>query len=277
MGQSSAEAVKRGNIAILIDGDNAQPALLGAVLLEAARFGRPSIRRIYGDWTAPNMNSWKKSLHEHAISPVQQFRNTVGKNATDCTMIIDAMDILNSRTVNAFCIISSDSDYTRLAMRIREDGILVIGIGKQSTPQAFIKACDVFVRTELLAEQPVLETPPPQIGTVTVPPKPQPGAKKVTPRAVKATKAAPPPQPTPVKGSPPINLLLKAFEMSVQDDGRASLSSLGAALRQIDPAFDSRSWGYAQLSQMIEAAKTRFGVVRNGNSGAIYVSLKKPK
>jgi hypothetical protein len=282
MANSPAAEIKRGNMAILIDGDNAQPALISAILLEAARFGRPTIRRIYGDWTAPNMNSWKASLHEHAISPVQQFRNTVGKNATDCTMIIDAMDILNSRIVNAFCIVSSDSDYTRLAMRIREDGVLVIGIGKQSTPSAFVKACDVFVRTELLMNQPVLETPPVAQA-----------AKAVT---VKTSAKAPAASSSPVndskanaqagakatgsaKKASPLNLLQKAYDLSVQDDGRATLSSLGASLRQIDPAFDPRSWGYSQLSQMLTAAKDRFVVSRTGgrSQAAIYVTLKKTK
>ncbi|MGB9907834.1 MAG: NYN domain-containing protein, partial [Candidatus Saccharicenans sp.] len=121
-------------IALLIDGDNAQPSLIGDILAEVGKYGLITIRRIYGDWTTVNMAGWKKALHENAIQPVQQFRYTVGKNATDSALIIDAMDILHSRLVDGFCIVSSDSDYTRLATRIREAGFFVMGIGKRSTP-----------------------------------------------------------------------------------------------------------------------------------------------
>lgn len=149
----------RANIAVLIDGDNAQAALLEQILLEASKHGHPSIRRIYGDWTAANMNSWKAPVLQHAIRPVQQFRNIAGKNATDSALIIDAMDILHSRHVSAFCIVSSDSDFTSLATRIREDRVRVIGIGKRSTSLAFVNACDLFVYTDDLAK-PVVDGPP---------------------------------------------------------------------------------------------------------------------
>jgi len=141
---------RQTRIAMLIDGDNAQPSLLEQIIAEAGKYGLITIRRIYGDWTTTSMNSWKESLNIHAIQPVQQFRFTVGKNATDSSMIIDAMDILYEGTVNGFCLVSSDSDYTRLATRIREKGLFVMGIGKQTTPKAFVNACDVFVYTEIL-------------------------------------------------------------------------------------------------------------------------------
>jgi len=138
-------------IALLIDGDNAQPKLIGKILTEASKYGSVTIRRIFGDWTTANMKGWKETLNNNAIQPIQQFRYTIGKNATDSAMIIDAMDILHSDQVDGFCLVSSDSDYTRLATRIREMGYFVLGIGKQTTPKAFINACNVFIYTEILA------------------------------------------------------------------------------------------------------------------------------
>src|SRR5512136_700959 len=143
----------RHKIAILIDGDNAQSNLLPQMLVETGKYGLVTVRRIYGDWTTPNMNSWKDVLNFHAVQPVQQFRYTVGKNATDSAMIIDAMDLLHAGVVDGFCLVSSDSDYTRLATRIRESGVFVMGIGEKKTPKPFVNACDVFVYTSnLIAE-----------------------------------------------------------------------------------------------------------------------------
>ena len=144
------EEVKRKRIALLIDGDNAQPSLIGKILTEAGKYGLVTIRRIYGDWTTVNMQGWKHTLNDNAIQPIQQFRYTVGKNATDSAMIIDAMDILHSHLVDGFCLVSSDSDYTRLATRVREIGFFVMGVGKQTTPKAFVNACNIFIYTENL-------------------------------------------------------------------------------------------------------------------------------
>ena len=135
---------------MLIDGDNAQASLIEHILAEAEKHGTVTIRRIYGDWTTPNMSSWKDSLQTNAVQPAQQFRNTVGKSATDSALIIEAMDLLHGGTVDGFCIVSSDSDYTRLAMRIREQGLFVMGVGRSNTPMPFVKACEVFVYTENL-------------------------------------------------------------------------------------------------------------------------------
>src|SRR5512142_1217597 len=143
----------RHKIAMLIDGDNAQAGLLSQMLVEAGRYGQVTVRRIYGDWTTVHMNSWKETLNFHAFQPIQQFRYTIGKNATDSAMIIDAMDILHTNVVDAFCLVSSDSDYTRLATRIRETGIFVMGIGEKKTPKPFVNACDVFVYTENLVAE----------------------------------------------------------------------------------------------------------------------------
>src|SRR5512143_3342903 len=143
----------RQKIAVLIDGDNAQSSLLPQMLVEAGRHGQVTVRRIYGDWTTNSMNSWKETLNYHAFQPIQQFRYTVGKNATDSAMIIDAMDILHSGVVEGFCLVSSDSDYTRLATRIRETGVFVMGIGEKKTPKPFVNACDVFVYTSNLVKE----------------------------------------------------------------------------------------------------------------------------
>src|SRR5512141_3336082 len=150
MADEQLSNLPRQKIAMLIDGDNAQAGLLPQMLVEAARYGQVTVRRIYGDWTTANMNSWKETLNYHAFQPIQQFRYTIGKNATDSAMIIDAMDILHSGVVDGFCLISSHSAYTRLATRIRETGIFVMGIGEKKTPKAFVNACDVFVYTENL-------------------------------------------------------------------------------------------------------------------------------
>ena len=233
---------------MLIDGDNAQPSLIEKMLAEAGKYGVVSIRRIYGDWTTSQMKGWKGSLNTHAIQPIQQFRYTVGKNATDSALIIDAMDILYGAKVQGFCLVSSDSDYTRLATRIREKGLFVMGIGKKMTPRAFVNACDVFVYTENLL------------------PKPK-HTKSGKTRGTRAKKPEPDPRP----------LLRNAFEMAVQEDGWASLGPLGQYLRQLDPGFDSRTYGYKQLSQLIRAYPNLFKVrsVKQAHGNAIiYVRLK---
>ncbi|MBM2832806.1 MAG: Maebl, partial [Dehalococcoidia bacterium] len=145
-----SEQSEQPRVAVLIDGDNAQASLLPQILAEVSKAGLVTIKRIYGDWTTTNMNSWKGALHKHAIQPIQQFRYTTGKNATDSAMIIDAMDLLHSNDVRGFCIVSSDSDYTRLATRIREEGLFVIGVGEKKTPEAFTNACNQFIFCENL-------------------------------------------------------------------------------------------------------------------------------
>src|SRR5512143_2114031 len=192
MPDEQLSSLPRQKIAMLIDGDNAQAGLLAQMLVEAARYGQVTVRRIYGDWTTANMNSWKETLNFHAFQPIQQFRYTIGKNATDSAMIIDAMDVLHSNVVDAFCLVSSDSDYTRLATRIRETGIFVMGIGEKKTPKPFVNACDVFVYTENLVTEP----------KVAKQRQGKPSTKK--------------------KGeADPLPLLEKAFEIAVQEDGWA--------------------------------------------------------
>src|ERR1041384_5694886 len=201
----------REKIAILIDGDNAQSSLLPQMLVEAGRHGQVTVRRIYGDWTTSNMNSWKETLNYHAFQPIQQFRYTVGKNVTDSAMIIDAMDILHSGVVDGFCLVSSDSDYTRLATRIREAGIFVMGIGEKKTPKAFVNACDLFVYTEnLVQEKKAIQQ-----------------RRSQSPRA-KRTKEEEKEEPDPEKEeADPMPVLSQAFEMAAGQDGWGRLDGRG--------------------------------------------------
>ena len=244
--------VTRQKIAMLIDGDNAQSSLLPQMLVEAGRHGQVTVRRIYGDWTTNHMNSWKETLNYHAFQPIQQFRYTVGKNATDSAMIIDAMDILHSGVVDGFCLVSSDSDYTRLATRIRETGIFVMGIGEKKTPKAFVNACDVFVYTENLVEE-KKATQQKQLQ-----------AKRTNKK--KEEKEEPDPMP----------ILSQAFEMAVGQDGWAPLAGMGQALYQLDPGFDPRTYGHKQLSRMISNLKDRFEMRTENLDGSniLYVRMK---
>jgi uncharacterized LabA/DUF88 family protein len=250
----SVKQINNRRLAILIDGDNAQASLIEKMLSEASKYGTITIRRIYGDWTTSNMGGWKDTLQTHAIQPIQQFRYTIGKNATDSAMIIDAMDLLYSGTADAFCLVSSDSDYTRLATRIREKGFFVMGIGQKKTPRAFVSACDVFVYTENLVPQ-------------------KPTKKRDTHRKDSKDSAEPkePPQPDAA------HLLTQAFENAVQEDGWAFLGTLGHHLRQLDPGFDARTYGHNQLSALIRSKSKLFelkDVKGEDGNAAIYVKLK---
>ncbi len=239
--------LEQQRFAVLIDGDNAQASLLPQILAEVSKVGLITIKRIYGDWTTTNMNSWKDSLHKYAIQPIQQFRYTIGKNATDSAMIIDAMDLLHSNDVGGFCIVSSDSDYTRLATRIREEGLFVIGVGEKKTPEAFRNACNQFIYSENLAE-----------------PKQERRGPRKKPR-----KEGKPDLPD------PLPLLLKGFEMTVKEEEWAHLSSMGNALRQLDPAFDSRTFGHERLQSLIKDYPETFTLKRDDSikPPVVYIAL----
>ena len=236
-------------IAILIDGDNAQSTLMEQILVEAGKFGNSTIRRVYGDWTTSSMKSWKDILNTFAFQPIQQFRYTVGKNSTDSAMIIDAMDILHTESVDGFCLVSSDSDYTRLATRIRESGKLVIGIGKKLTPRAFVSACNIFIYTENLGRVEVHKT-----------------------GRVKETKPAEVINPQDMEL---VDLINQAIEMAESDDdGWTKLSEVGTALRRIDPGFDPRTYGFKQLSQLIKSKKNNFDVKKMPGKSLVLVRTK---
>ena len=231
---------------MLIDGDNAQASLIEHVLAEAAKYGIITTRRIYGDWTSPGMSSWKGTVNSHALNPVQQFAYTTGKNSTDSALIIDAMDLLHGGTVGGFCIVSSDSDYTRLATRIREQGLFVMGMGRFQTPEAFVKACEVFVYVENLG------------------PQPAPQAKKTT--SAKSSEAP-----------AGVEMIRRAIEESAQDDGWALLANVGHYVRQLDPAFDSRTYGHKTLSQLIKSRPDLFELRQTkprGGTTVFHVRLK---
>ena len=267
MAQTTIES-KDNKMAVLIDGDNAQASLLNKMLAEIAKHGSVTIRRIYGDWTTQNMHSWKDALHMHAVQPIQQFRYTVGKNATDSALIIDAMDIMHRRLVEGFCIVSSDSDYTRLATRIREEGFFVMGIGQKKTPKSFVNACDLFIYTENLAPQRRESAPRPERGRD----RGRGASRKAEPQE---QPPQPPQQPSLYAGADPMPLLREAYEMVVQENGWANLGPMGKALQQLDPGFDPRSFGQRQLSSLIKALPD-FEVRRDkdDDSAGIWVRLK---
>ena len=241
------------SIALLIDGDNAQPRRLGAILEELSKQGTITVRRIYGDWTTPQMSGWKDLLNANAIQPVQQFSYSKGKNSTDSALIIDAMDILHGDLVDAFCIVSSDSDFTRLATRLRESGHFVMGVGEKKTPEAFVKACERFIYVENLD---VEETAVPSTGKKTT--RARPDTKK--PRLSANTAL--------------MRLLRKAFNIARGEDREASLSLLGQALRRLDPGFDPRSFGHDSLSSLVEALPDRMEMRREERGNTVLVKFK---
>lgn len=203
-------------LAVLVDADNSQASVIAEILGEVARYGSATVRRAYGDWTTPNLSAWKIVLHVHAVQPIQQFGYTKGKNATDSALIIDAMDLLHSGNVDGFCLVSSDSDFTRLATRIREAGLVVFGFGEKKTPQPFVAACDKFVFTEILREP----------------------AAKGKPR--KASDAG------------LRELLVSTISSIVQEDGWAPLSVVGSLINKNDPSFDARNFGYKKLGDLVK-------------------------
>ena len=230
-------------LAVLIDADNAQAAVIKGLLAEIARFGEATVRRIYGDFTAPTSAAWKKVLQRYAIKPIQQFAYTTGKNATDSTMIIDAMDLLYTRKFDGFCLITSDSDFTGLAMRLREEGITVLGFGEKKTPDAFRNACHKFIFTEVL--RPSTSSEPVEQSSKTE------SKKKIVPAKI-STEAAQPKQKFP-KG-----FVLDALEQSIDDTGWAGLGAFGSYLTKLQPDFDSRLYGYKKLSDLVKAKKDLF-------------------
>ncbi len=239
----------------MIDGDNAQAALLPQMLAEVSKYGVMKIRRVYGDWSSSQLNPWKDLLHTYALKPEQQFSYTSGKNATDIALIIDAMDFINTAGVDGICIVSSDSDYTPLATRIREKNLFVMGIGRSTTPRAFVNACDVFVYTENLHSN--VE----DVGSAL----PLPASK-------------PEDMPVPVNDESQIEgLFRRAFDAVVQDDGWAHLGAFGSSLRKLDPGFDPRTYGHKLLSQMVQASPNFFKIQKRASKGgneAIYIRLK---
>ena len=241
------------NLAVLIDGDNIPSAYVKEMMEEIAKYGNPTIKRIYGDWTKPHLSKWKSILLENAITPIQQYGYTTGKNATDSAMIIDAMDILYSEKVKGFCLVSSDSDFTRLATRLREAGVHVIGIGEKKTPEPFIVACDKFIYIEILkyqAEENELETTKSKSSHKS-------SVDKITPKVIK--------------------LIASTISDLADEDGWAFLGDVGNLLQKKQPNFDSRNYGFQKLTPLIKSIK-KFEIEQRespkGRFKLIYVKNK---
>jgi uncharacterized LabA/DUF88 family protein len=232
-------------LAVLIDADNAQPSITMGLLAEVAKYGTAHVKRAYGDWTGPNLRGWKDQLLAQSIQPIQQFAYTKGKNATDAAMVIDAMDLLYSGRFDGFCIVSSDSDFTRLAQRLRESGQIVYGFGEHKTPKSFVAACDKFIYVENLQFDDDDEIP---------------GAE------VKPTRRTPMTAEQLKRDSDLVGLLRGAVEAASDDDGLAPLSSIGNIITNQRPDFDSRSYGYAKLSDLIKATAL-FTIERHAPAG----------
>lgn len=224
------------NMAVLIDGDNIPSARVKEMMEEIAKYGNPTIKRIYGDWTRPGLTKWKNLLLENAITPIQQYGYTTGKNATDSAMIIDAMDILYSGKVNGFCLVSSDSDFTRLATRLREAGMQVIGIGEKKTPNPFIVACDKFIYIEILKKQTEEKTENKTSN--------EPSVDKITKKE--------------------IHLISSTIRDVSDDDGWAFLGDVGSLIQKKRPNFDSRNYGFEKLTPLIKSID-RFEIEQREN------------
>lgn len=241
------------NLAVLIDGDNIPSAYVKEMMEEIAKYGNPTIKRIYGDWTKPNLSKWKNILLENAITPIQQYSYTSGKNATDSAMIIDAMDILYSNKVKGFCLVSSDSDFTRLATRLREAGMKVFGLGEKKTPEPFIAACDKFIYIEILKNQ---------LEEVDIDKTKGKEAKKneldkITPKVIK--------------------LISLTISDLADEDGWAFLGEVGNLLQKKQPNFDSRNYGFQKLTPLIKSIN-KFEIElresQKGKTKLIYVRNK---
>ena len=250
-------------LAVLIDADNAQAAVIEGLLAEIARYGEATVKRIYGDFTAPTSASWKKVLQQYAIKPMQQFAYTTGKNATDSTMIIDAMDLLYTRKFDGFCLITSDSDFTGLAIRLREEGLRVLGFGEKKTPMAFRNACNKFVFTE------VLRPAPPSLST-SASTKVE-NEKKAEPIVSSQTANS-------QKSKIPKKFILTALEQSTDDNGWAQLGTFGSYLTKLQPDFDPRLYGYKKLSDLVKSRTDLFLTEERqapgGNQKNLYVQAK---
>ncbi|HRF57236.1 MAG TPA: NYN domain-containing protein [Campylobacterales bacterium] len=245
----SQKGIGGHRLAVLIDAENAQASLAPYLLSEIAKYGVASVKRIYGDWTKPQLGGWKETLLTHSIQPMQQFSYTTGKNATDSALIIDAMDLLYTAKFDGFCIVSSDSDFTRLAARIRESGLVVYGFGRRQTPKAFVAACDKFIYTEILKEE----------------------RGESAEVALKPTKESP-------KDEKLRTLLSVAVEDSGDENGWANLGAVGSEINKYSPDFDPRNYGYRKLSDLIKAT----GMFefderdhKNSQTKTVYVRLRR--
>jgi len=243
--------MQENSVAVLIDADNASAKLAAAILEEAGRYGRVTIRRMYGDWTDTRLKGWKSQLNELGIEPKQQFAYTVGKNATDSSLIIDAMDLLHSGRADVFCLVSSDSDFTGLAARLREDGRTVVGIGEKKTPTAFVRRCDAFVYVENLRG-----------GT---------GRKQAADKGEGSGRDRPAQRSDSKLQSQARDVLERAYDLCETDDGYATFGSLGNAVHKVDPSFDVREYGHTKLKSLIASHSKVFEIVPHPDRPSVTV------
>ncbi|MDR2501547.1 MAG: NYN domain-containing protein [Treponema sp.] len=251
---SQSAEYNQAKLAVLIDADNTQPAIIEGLLDEVAKYGVASVKRIYGDWTSVNLRSWKDRLLEYAIQPIQQFSYTSGKNATDSAMIIDAMDLLYSEKLDGFCIVSSDSDFTRLAARIRESGLKVYGFGEKKTPRAFVAVCDKFIYTEILRDLPLEEADDDEA---------RPAARPR--RDFKVDRKL-------------LKLLRDAVDDLADESGWAYLGGVGQKINNRSSEFDPRNYGFKKLGDLFRAIsqfETEERPQENGTGRQIYIRWKK--
>jgi uncharacterized LabA/DUF88 family protein len=240
--------ISQAKLAVLIDADNTQPAIIEGLLDEVAKYGVASVKRIYGDWTSTNLRSWKEKLLEYAIQPIQQFAYTSGKNATDSAMIIDAMDLLYSGKLDGFCVVSSDSDFTRLAARLRESGLMVYGFGEKKTPRAFVSVCDKFIYTEILRDTPEDEDDA----------KAAAPARKVDRRLLK--------------------LLHDTVDDLADESGWAYLGGIGQKITNRSSEFDPRNYGFKKLGDIFRSLpqfETEERPQENSSGRLIYIRWKR--
>ena len=241
-----ASAADSTRLAVLIDGDNTNPTIIGALLGEIAKYGSATVKRAYGDWTTSNLRGWKEVINDHAIQPMQQFAYTTGKNATDSALIIDAMDLLYTGNLDGFCLVSSDSDFTKLASRLRESGKTVYGFGERKTPRSLVAACDKFVYLDVLRSVEEPELPSEKAPVSTAPVRKSAGQLRSDTKLLK--------------------LLREGVHAASDDDGWANLGGVGSYVAKQDPAFDPRSWGFPKLIDLVNAIEL-FEVKRAAGQG----------
>lgn len=268
-------ATPQGNnrLAVLIDADNAQPSVIEGLLAEVAKLGVASVKRIYGDWTSSGTTQWKQTLLRYSITPVQQFAYTKGKNATDASLIIDAMDLMHTHRFHGFCLVSSDSDFTALARRLREEGLMVYGFGEKKTPDPFVAACDKFIYTEVLRpasseagavpDQSALPTKPKDAQVASVAAEPAPAATPAKP---------------PENQQVPLDLIRQAIEEESDDSGWAHLGAVGSYIQRIRADFDARLYGSKKLSDLLKRYPKHFDIEERGAPGSSSkaVFVRKP-
>ena len=240
-------------LAVLIDADNASVNVIGDILAEVSKLGTATVKRVYGDFTSSNLRSWSKILAEHAIQPIQQYQNTTGKNASDAALIIDAMDLLHTRHLEGFCLVSSDSDFTRLATRIKENGLLVYGFGEQKTPNSFVKACNRFFYTEIFRAEAPTQAAGKRSSDKKTAPASDPNAEVVN--VLAQTEVAP------LRNLATDTEFQAALQQAIDaatptGEARANLAAVGSHLQKLLPEFDSRNYGFKKLSDLLSKIST---------------------